>query len=194
MCAETRLVAFVCAAEILGLAGFSLVPALLPQFIATWSLSNVEAGWLAGMMSGGYMVGVLPLVALADHTPAPTIFLVCSALSALSSFGIALSDGLLPGRRDQAAPFGTVCCRRSVSRPRRARLAAAAGPCSAAPSDRLPGYQCVSCRAYAAPMLRNRRAHGLIIAHRLGRQPDHVGRRRFARPSQTCQIEKLHSG
>ena len=96
MRAETRLVAFVCAAEILGLAGFSLVPALLPQFIATWSLSNAEAGWLAGMMSGGYMVGVLPLVALTDRIPARTIFLVCSALSALSSFGIALSDGLPP--------------------------------------------------------------------------------------------------
>ena len=32
---KARSVAFVCAAEILGLAGFSLVPALLPQFIAT---------------------------------------------------------------------------------------------------------------------------------------------------------------
>jgi predicted MFS family arabinose efflux permease len=94
MRAETRLVVFVCAAEFLGLAGFSLVPALLPQFIATWSLSNVEAGWLAGMTSGGYMVGVLPLVALTDRMPARTIFLVSSALSALSSFGIALSDGL----------------------------------------------------------------------------------------------------
>jgi predicted MFS family arabinose efflux permease len=94
MRAETRVVAFVCTAEILGLAGFSLVPALLPQFLATWSLSNTEAGWLAGMMSGGYMVGVLPLVALTDRIPARAIFLVCSALSALSSFGIALSDGL----------------------------------------------------------------------------------------------------
>src|SRR6516162_2266066 len=92
MRAETRLVASVCAAEILGLAGFSLVPALLPQFIATWSLNNTQAGWLAGMTSGGYMVGVLPLVALTDRT----IFLVCSALSALSSSGIALSDGLPP--------------------------------------------------------------------------------------------------
>jgi predicted MFS family arabinose efflux permease len=91
---EARLVAFVCTAEILGLAGFSLVPALLPQFIASWSLSNVEAGWLAGMMSGGYMIGVLPLVALTDRVPPRTIFLVCSVLSALSSFGIALSDGL----------------------------------------------------------------------------------------------------
>ncbi len=94
MATEARTVATVCAAEILGLAGFSLVPALLPQFIATWSLSNAEAGWLAGMMSGGYMAGVLPLVALTDRMPARTIYLACSALSALSCFGIALSDGL----------------------------------------------------------------------------------------------------
>jgi predicted MFS family arabinose efflux permease len=93
---EARAVAFVCAAEILGLAGFSLVPALLPQFIATWSLRNTEAGWFAGMMSGGYMIGVLPLVALTDRIPARSIFLACSALSALSCFGIALSDSLPP--------------------------------------------------------------------------------------------------
>jgi predicted MFS family arabinose efflux permease len=94
--AETLRVAFVCAAEILGLAGFSLVPALLPQLIATWSLSSVEAGWLAGIMSGGYMVGVLPLVSLTDRISARTVFVVCSALSAVSLFGIALSDRLLP--------------------------------------------------------------------------------------------------
>ena len=96
MRAEIRVVAFVCVAQVLSLAGFSLVPALLPQLIATWSLSNAEAGWLAGMMSGGYMAGVLPLVALTDRMPARTIFLVCGVLSALSSFGIALSNGLLP--------------------------------------------------------------------------------------------------
>ena len=95
MSAEVRAVASVCMAEILSLAGFSLVPALLPQFIATWSLSNAEAGWFAGMMSGGYMAGVLPLVALTDRVPARTIYLACSALSALSCFGIALSDGLM---------------------------------------------------------------------------------------------------
>src|SRR5581483_9662932 len=95
MSADTRAVVFVCAAEILCLAGFSLVPALLPQFIATWSLRNAQAGWLAGMMAGGYMAGVLPLVTLTDRVPARTIFLASSALSALSGFGIAFSDGLL---------------------------------------------------------------------------------------------------
>jgi predicted MFS family arabinose efflux permease len=96
MSAEARAVTFVCAAEILGLAGFSLVPALLPQFIANWSLSNAEAGWLAGMMSAGYMAAVLPLVALTDRMPARTIFLASSALNALSCFGTASSDSLLP--------------------------------------------------------------------------------------------------
>ena len=42
-------VAAICAAEILGLAGFSIVPALLPQFIKAWSLTNTQAGWLAGI-------------------------------------------------------------------------------------------------------------------------------------------------
>jgi len=96
MGAEARTVAFVCAAEILGLAGFSLVPALFPQFIASWSMSNAEAGWLAGTLSAGYMAAVLPLAALTDRMPARTIFLASSALNALSCFGIAFSDGLLP--------------------------------------------------------------------------------------------------
>lgn len=42
------------------------------------------------------MLGVLPLVSLTDRLPARTIFLLSSALNALSSFGIALSDSLLP--------------------------------------------------------------------------------------------------
>ena len=84
--ADARAVAFVCVAEILGLAGFSLVPALLPQFIATWSLSNVEAGWLAGMMSGGYMVGVLP-PGTPVRSPLARRFLFCSDTRAFCGTG-----------------------------------------------------------------------------------------------------------
>lgn len=43
--------AAICGAEILGLAGYSIVPALLPQFIDAWSLTNTQAGWLAGIVS-----------------------------------------------------------------------------------------------------------------------------------------------
>ena len=89
-------VAAICAAEILSLTGFSIVPALLPQFIEAWSLTNTEAGWLAGIVSAGYMLVVIPLVRLTDRRPARQIYLASSALSAVSCFGIALCDGLLP--------------------------------------------------------------------------------------------------
>jgi predicted MFS family arabinose efflux permease len=89
-------VAAVCAAQILGMAGYSTVPALLPQFIESWSLSSTQAGWLAGILFAGYMLGVLPLVGLTDRLPARSIYLASSALGALSSFGVALSDGLVP--------------------------------------------------------------------------------------------------
>jgi MFS family permease len=88
-------VAFVCGPEILCLTSFSLIPALLPQFIVSWSLSNAEAGWLAGIMSAGYMAAALPLVTPTDRIPGRTIFLAGSVLNALSCFGIVFSDGLL---------------------------------------------------------------------------------------------------
>jgi predicted MFS family arabinose efflux permease len=90
------IVAAICCAEILGLAGYSIVPALLPQFIEAWSLTNTQAGWLAGIVSGGYMLAVVPLVRLTDRQPARQIYLASSALSALSCFGVALCDSLVP--------------------------------------------------------------------------------------------------
>jgi predicted MFS family arabinose efflux permease len=90
------IVVAICAAEILGVAGYSIVPALLPQFIEAWSLTNTQAGWLAGMVSAGYMLAVIPLVSLTDRWPARRIYLASSALSALSCFGIALCDSLVP--------------------------------------------------------------------------------------------------
>jgi predicted MFS family arabinose efflux permease len=93
---SAAIVAAVCVAEVLGLAGYSTVPALLPQFIEAWSLTNTQAGWLAGIVSAGYMLAVVPLVSLTDRQPARLIYLASSALSALSCFGIALCDSLLP--------------------------------------------------------------------------------------------------
>ena len=85
-----------CAAEILGLAGFSIVPALLPQFIEAWSLTNTQAGWLAGVPSAGYMLAVIPLVSLTDRRPSRQLYLASSVLSTLSCLGMALCDSLLP--------------------------------------------------------------------------------------------------
>src|SRR6202007_1214003 len=71
-------VAAICGAEILGVAGYSIVPALLPQFIEAWSLTNTQAGWLAGMVSAGYMLAVIPLVSLTDRWPARRIYFASS--------------------------------------------------------------------------------------------------------------------
>ena len=89
---SVAIVAAICGAEILGLAGFSIVPALLPQFIAAWSLTNTQAGWLAGIPSAGYMLAVIPLVSLTDRRPARQLYLASSVLSALSCFRMALFD------------------------------------------------------------------------------------------------------
>src|SRR6516162_2736583 len=93
---STPVVAAICAAEILSLAGLSIVPALLPQFIEAWSLTNTQAGWLAGIPSAGYMLAVIPLVSLTGRRPARQLYLASSVLSALSCFGMALSNSLLP--------------------------------------------------------------------------------------------------
>ena len=79
---STPVVGALCAAEILGLAGFSIVPALLPQFIDAWSLTYTQAGWLAGIVSAGYMLAVIPLVGLTDRRRARHIYLASSGLSA----------------------------------------------------------------------------------------------------------------
>lgn len=78
----------------LGLLAYSVVPALLPQFIEAWSLSGTEAGWLSGSLFAGYMLGVIPLVTLTDRASARTIYLLSSALGAASSMGVALSADL----------------------------------------------------------------------------------------------------
>jgi MFS family permease len=93
---STACVVAVCTAEILGLASYPIVPALLPQFIDAWSLSSTQAGWLVGSLFAGYMLGVVPLVTSTDMMSARTIYLASSALSALSTLGVALSDDLGP--------------------------------------------------------------------------------------------------
>ncbi|HVH78152.1 MAG TPA: MFS transporter, partial [Stellaceae bacterium] len=72
-----------------------------------WSLDNTQAGWLAGSISGGYMLGVVPLVAATDRLPARAVYLACAALNVVSSFGLAFSDAFAPALLFRAlAGFG----------------------------------------------------------------------------------------
>jgi predicted MFS family arabinose efflux permease len=93
---STACVFAICAAEILGLAGYSIVPALLPLVMEAWALDGTRAGWLTGSISSGYMLAVIPLVVLTDRVSARSIYLSCAAVSAVSSFGVALSDSFAP--------------------------------------------------------------------------------------------------
>ena len=92
----TAVIAGVCAAEILSLASYSIVPALLPQIMEAWSLSSTQGGWLAGIISAGYMLGVVPLVAATDRLSARMVYLASAALSVISTLGVALSDTFGP--------------------------------------------------------------------------------------------------
>jgi predicted MFS family arabinose efflux permease len=94
----------VCAAEILSLGSYSIVPALLPQIMQDWSLSSAQGGWLAGIIAAGYMLGVVPLVAATDRLSARTIYLACATLGVISTFAIALSD-----------TFGLALCFRALT-------------------------------------------------------------------------------
>jgi predicted MFS family arabinose efflux permease len=100
----TAIIVGVCAAEILSLSSYSIVPALLPQIMEAWSLSSTQGGWLAGIISAGYMLGVVPLVAATDRLSARTVYLACAALSVISTLGIALSEA-----------FGAALCFRALT-------------------------------------------------------------------------------
>jgi predicted MFS family arabinose efflux permease len=86
----------ICVAEILDLAGYSIVPALLPQIMEAWRLDGTQAGWLAGSISAGYMLGVIPLVAATDRMPARIVYLASALVGVISSFGVAFSDTFAP--------------------------------------------------------------------------------------------------
>jgi MFS family permease len=70
-----RLVAVVCAAQIFVQLGAGFWPALLPQMMQLWHLSNSEAGWITAIFFGAYMVSVPVLVTLTDKVDAKRVYL-----------------------------------------------------------------------------------------------------------------------
>ena len=78
-----------CLAEVLTMLGVFIFPALLPEFIHLWQLSNTEAGWIAGVLLAGYAISVPALVSLTDRIDARWIYIFGAAVSALSLFGFA---------------------------------------------------------------------------------------------------------
>lgn len=70
-----RLVALVCAAQVLVQIGAFFWPALLPGMMVLWDLSNSQAGWITAIFYAAYMVSVPILVTLTDRVDAKFIYL-----------------------------------------------------------------------------------------------------------------------
>ena len=88
-----RLTLLMCSAETLGMAGFALFAALLPEFRSLWDLSNTEAGWIGGGFFLGYMLAVPILTGLTDRHDARLIYLWAMLLTAVASAGFVLAEG-----------------------------------------------------------------------------------------------------
>ncbi len=84
-----QLITAMCVAEVLTMLGFSSVAALLPEFMARWSWSNTEAGWIGGVFFIGYTAAVPVLVALTDRIDAKKIWLFSAGITVISAFGFA---------------------------------------------------------------------------------------------------------
>lgn len=88
-----RITLLLCGAETLGMAGFALFAALLPDFQALWGLSNTQAGWIGGGFFLGYMVAVPILTGLTDKYDARLIYLAAMLLTAVANAGFVFADG-----------------------------------------------------------------------------------------------------
>ncbi|WP_313951194.1 MFS transporter [Accumulibacter sp.] len=86
---SVTLVAIFCGAETASMAGFALVPSLLPQLSEQWSLSATEAGWLGGVFFLGYIVAVPVLVGITDRIDARRVYIASAALSGAALAGFA---------------------------------------------------------------------------------------------------------
>ena len=88
-----RLVAVVCAAQVLVQLGAFFWPALLPGLMQRWSLSNSEAGWITSSFYAAYMLSVPVLVTLTDRVDARRVYLFGVGATVAGHVLFAFADG-----------------------------------------------------------------------------------------------------
>ena len=93
-----RLVALVCAAQVLVQIGAFFWPALLPGMIPRWTLTNSEAGWITAAFYGAYMLAVPFLVTLTDRVDPKRVYLFGVAATVIGHLLFAAAaDGFWSG-------------------------------------------------------------------------------------------------
>lgn len=84
-----HLIALMCVAELLSMLGSFAFPALLPDFVAAWGLTNTQAGWINGIYFSGYTAAVPVLASLTDRIDARRVYLGGASVGALAGLGFA---------------------------------------------------------------------------------------------------------
>lgn len=84
------LVSIMCLAEVLTMLGAFAFPALLPEFIDLWDLSNSQAGWISGVYYAGYTVAVPLLTSFTDRIDSRRIYLFSCLVGVFANTGFAL--------------------------------------------------------------------------------------------------------
>ncbi|CAG0932308.1 MAG: hypothetical protein EFKGCFLK_00916 [Rhodocyclaceae bacterium] len=98
-----RIVALLCAAEVLGMTGFSTYPALLAPLREAWGMSGAEAGFIGGAFFAGYMAAVPLLSALTDRVDARRVYFFSTLLAVAGTLGFGLfAQGVASGAAFQA--------------------------------------------------------------------------------------------
>src|SRR6188472_3294379 len=88
------LVVILCVSQVLVQIGSAVWPALLPQLMPLWQLSNSAAGWITSVFLLAYMLAVPILVPLTDRIDPRPVYLLGVALTVVghASFGM-FADG-----------------------------------------------------------------------------------------------------
>ena len=80
-----------CLAEICGMAGYNLWPAMIPDFQERWNLSSTAVGWIGGSYFFGYVVATWPLSSLTDRVDPKKIYLLFMAIAVIAPLGFAMT-------------------------------------------------------------------------------------------------------
>jgi len=86
------LVITMCLAEIFGMAGYNLWPAMIPDFQDRWNLSSTAVGWIGGSYFLGYVIATWPLSSLTDRVDPKIIYLLFMVIAVISPLGFAITS------------------------------------------------------------------------------------------------------